>query len=196
MASGKDKIVRKAGGAGRTADARRLVDLLAERFARYPARHPGLDWAWVQARLEGKAGALTSLQAMEASGGEPDVIGRDDADGAVLFCDCAEQSPLGRRSLCFDEAAWASRKANRPQSSALAMAAAMGISVLDEDQYRALQALGEFDTKTSSWLQTPAAIRERGGALFGDRRYGRVFTYHNGAESYYAVRGFRGLLRV
>lgn len=177
-------------------DRSQLLDLLGQRFARHVERHRGLDWALVRAKLEDNEDALLSLAAMEASGGEPDVIGRDGGTGPILFCDCSEQTPPGRRSLCYDAAALASRRANKPASSALAMAAAMGVDLLDEAQYRALQALGEFDTKTSSWLQTPTEVRERGGALFGDRRYDRVFIYHNGAESYYAVRGFRGVLKV
>lgn len=177
-------------------ERKRQLETLHRRFEQHPERHRGIDWATVQQRLDGNAAALASLRAMDASGGEPDVIGRDGKAGPVLYCDCSEQTPAGRRSLCFDAEALAARKANKPQSSAQAMAEAMGIELLDESQYQALQALGEFDTKTSSWLLTPAAVRERGGALFGDRRYGRVFVYHNGAESYYAVRGFRGLLRV
>ncbi|MFN4119010.1 DUF4256 domain-containing protein [Acidovorax sp.] len=173
-----------------------LLQTLQERFARHGHRHPGLDWQDVQSRLEAHPKALQSLAMMEAYGGEPDVIGRDGASGQYLFCDCAAESPSGRRSLCYDRDALDTRKENKPQGSAMEMAADMGITLLDEAQYRALQALGEFDTKTSSWVATPAGVRDLGGALFGDRRYGQVFVYHNGAQSYYAARGFRGLLRV
>ncbi len=173
-----------------------FLQVLKQRFDQHPARHPGIDWPDVQHRLKASADKLRSLHAMETSGGEPDVIGRDARTDEFLWCDCAAESPVGRRSLCYDRAGLESRKENRPENSAIDMAAAMGIEVLSEAQYRALQALGEFDTKTSSWLATPPAIRALGGALFGDRRYGQVFTYHNGAQSYYAVRGFRGLLRM
>ncbi len=171
------------------------LKILKTRFDQHMQRHPDLTWSEVQARL--KPASLESLQAMEDSGGEPDVIGRDDATkGGFLFCDCSAESPSGRRSLCFDRAALDARKENKPQSSALEKAASMGITLLTEEQYRALQQLGEFDTRTSSWIETPDAVRKLGGAIFGDRRYGRVFVYHNGAQSYYAARGFRGLLRV
>ncbi len=173
-----------------------LLGLLQARFARHEHRHPGLAWDDVQARLAGNSRALQSLALMEASGGEPDVIGRDGAGGTYLFCDCAPESPSGRRSLCYDRGALDARKENKPQGSAVDMAAEMGIELLNEAQYRTLQALGEFDVKTSSWVATPADVRALGGALFCDRRYGRVFVYHNGAQSYYAARGFRGLLRV
>jgi hypothetical protein len=169
---------------------------LKARFERHPQRHPGLGWDEVLARLKSRPKALASLARMEASGGEPDVIGRDEASGQLLFCDCCAETPSGRRSLCFDREALDARKENKPQGSAMELAAEMGIDMLDEDQYRQLQELGEFDLKTSSWLATPPEVRELGGALFGDRRYGRVFTYHNGVQSYYAARGFRGLLRV
>jgi hypothetical protein len=172
-----------------------LLDMLEARFEKNMARHRGIEWGAVRKRLEGNAAALKSLGAMEETGGEPDVIGRDKS-GRITFCDCSEQSPAGRRSLCFDEAALKARKQNKPQGSAMAAAAKMGIEILTEEQYRELQQLGEFDTKTSSWIQTPAAIRSLGGALFCDRRYDQVFVYHNGAESYYAARGFRGLLHV
>ena len=171
-----------------------LLALLEQRFAAHMERHAGHAWDQVRARLERKPAALAALQAMEDSGGEPDLIGED--GGKLLFCDCATETPAGRRSLCFDPAALDARKENKPQGSAVGMAAAMGIALLDEEQYRRLQSLGDFDLKTSSWLATPADVRALGGALFGDRRYGRVFVYHNGAQSYYAVRGFRGLLRV
>jgi len=173
-----------------------LLEQLQARFAKHPERHRGLAWADVQSRLQGQARALAVLARMEQTGGEPDVIGRDEARGEDLWCDCAAESPLGRRSLCYDGAALAARKENKPQGCAVDVAAELGVALLDEAQYRALQALGEFDLKTSSWLATPAEVRTLGGALFGDRRYGRVFVYHNGAASYYAARGFRGLLRV
>ena len=174
-----------------------LLQVLKTRFVQNPQRHPGLAWAWVLARLETCSPATwASLQAMESTGGEPDVIGRDGAAGPVLFCDCAAESPAGRRSLCFDGEALRARKENRPEGSAVERAAEMGIELLSEALYRELQALGEFDTKTSSWVATPDAVRALGGALFCDRRYGLVFTYHNGAQSYYAARGFRGLLRI
>ncbi len=178
------------------AETSALLKTLETRFEKNPKRHPGLQWDKVLARLQAKADKLWSLNEMENSGGEPDVAGFDKKTGEYIFYDCATESPAGRRSVCYDEAALASRKEHKPKSSALAMAAAMGIEMLTEAQYRELQALGNFDTKTSSWVQTPAAIRKLGGALFCDRRYDTVFTYHNGAESYYAARGFRGLLRV
>lgn len=174
-------------------------DLLAQlktRFDTNMARHKGLAWPPIEARLRADAGKLQSLQAMEQSGGEPDVVGHDQATGAVVFCDCSAESPAGRRSVCFDRAALDSRKEHKPADSAVDMAAAMGIRLLTEDEYRALQRLGEFDTKTSSWIATPHEVRALGGALFCDRRYGQVFVYHNGAQSYYAARGFRGSLRV
>lgn len=173
-----------------------LLQLLQARFERHPARHAGIAWAQVAARLEAQPDALDALAAMEASGGEPDVIGRDEAGGGYVCCDCSPESPAGRRSLCYDGEALRKRKENKPAGSALERAADMGVELLDEALYRALQRLGEFDLKTSSWVATPADVRERGGALFCDRRYGRVFTYHNGAESYYAARGFRGLLKI
>jgi Protein of unknown function (DUF4256) len=173
-----------------------LLRSLQARFEKNPARHAGLAWAQVLARLEAKPAALKALAAMEASGGEPDVIGMEAATGEVLFCDCAAESPAGRRSLCFDGEALNARKENKPASSAAEMASAMGVELLSEAQYRALQQLGEFDLKTSSWIATPDDVRSLGGALFCDRRYGRVFVYHNGAQSYYAARGFRALLRV
>lgn len=177
-------------------DANALLAQLEKRFRAHPARHPGLDWATVAARLKSRPDALAALAAMEATGGEPDVIAVAPDSGQLTFCDCSAESPAGRRSLCYDDVALAARKSNRPAGSAQAMAARMGITLLDEFQYQALQQLGAFDGKTSSWLQTPEAVRSRGGALFGDRRFGRVFTYHNGADSYYAVRGFRGQLIV
>lgn len=173
-----------------------LIATLKARFDAHPQRHPGIAWASVESRLEAAPGALSSLQQMEASGGEPDVIGASAAGGSVLFCDCAAESPAGRRSLCFDDAALAARKENKPAGSATGMAAEMGVQLLDEAQYRHLQTLGAFDLKTSSWLATPDAVRALGGALFGDRRYDRVFTYHNGVQSYYAARGFRACIEV
>jgi Protein of unknown function (DUF4256) len=173
-----------------------LLQSLKSRFHQHPRRHPGLSWEQVQGRLEASPSSLRTLQAMEASGGEPDVIGSDAATGQVLFCDCSVESPSGRRSLCYDRAALDARKENKPIGNAVEAASAMGLELLDEAQYRALQQLGEFDTKTSSWIATPAEIRALGGALFCDRRYGQVFVYHNGVQSYYAVRGFRGMLRV
>ncbi|MBK9387566.1 MAG: DUF4256 domain-containing protein [Planctomycetes bacterium] len=173
-----------------------LLVTLEARFAAHGSRHPGLRWAELRSCLARSETALRSLHAMEQTGGEPDVIGRDEATGRILFCDCSAESPAGRRSLCFDREALDARKQSKPVGSAEELAAAIGIELLDEAQYRALQELGEFDRKTSSWLRTPSAVRELGGALFGDRRYGRVFVYHNGAESYFAARGFRGLLRV
>ena len=173
-----------------------LLKTLRARFERHMQRHRGLDWPAVHARLEANPAALWSLHAMERTGGEPDVVDCDAATGELTFCDCAAESPAGRRSLCFDRAAREARKENRPDGSALDMAAELGIELLSEAQYRQLQTLGEFDLKTSSWIQTPPDIRALGGALFADRRYGHVFVYHNGAQSYYAARGFRGLLRV
>ena len=159
-------------------------------------RHKVLEWAQVQAKLETNAERLWSLNEMERTGGEPDVIGRDNKTGEYIFCDCSAESPKGRRSLCYDREALDSRKENKPEGNAVDMAAAIGIELLTEDQYRALQKLGKFDTKTSSWVKTPSDIRKLGGALFCDRRYGTVFVYHNGAESYYAGRAFRCSLRV
>ena len=173
-----------------------LLGLLKARFEEHTARHKGIAWAGVQARLEASPAALKALAAMEATGGEPDVIAAAGKAGPYTFCDCSAESPSGRRSLCYDAQALAERKENKPADSATGMAAAMGITLLTEAQYRQLQTLGEFDLKTSSWIQTPAAIRKRGGALFCDRRYGEVFVYHNGAPSYYAARGFRGSLEV
>ena len=173
-----------------------LLETLKNRFEQNKQRHEGIAWADVQARLENNPGALKSLQAMEATGGEPDVIGHDIETGRITFCDCAPESPSGRRSLCYDNAALEARKEHKPQNSAVGMATEMGIELLTEDQYRALQTLGEFDQKTSTWLDTPSDVRSLGGALFGDRRYGRVVVYHNGVQSYYAARGFRGQLIV
>ncbi len=173
-----------------------LLGALKARFEKNMRRHKGLEWGKVQARLEAGAEKLWSLHAMETSGGEPDVVGHDKKTGAYIFYDCSTESPGDRRSVCYDAEALKSRKENKPKNSAVAMAEAMGVELLTEEQYRELQRLGEFDTKTSSWVQTPADIRKLGGAVFCDRRYGRVFLYHNGAESYYAARGFRGSLRI
>ncbi len=171
-----------------------LLGSLKSRFEKNMRRHQELAWADVQARLEVTSAALLALQAMEATGGEPDVVGRDGSQ--VLFCDCSAESPQGRRSLCYDQAALAARKENKPKGSVEELAAAIGIKLLTEAQYRHLQTLGTFDLKTSSWISTPQDVRALGGALFCDRRYGKVFVYHNGAESYYAARGFRGCLWV
>lgn len=173
-----------------------LLGALKARFEQNMHRHSGLDWTQVQARLEAHAEKLWSLSEMERTGGEPDVVGHDPQTGEYIFFDCSAESPTGRRSVCYDREGLESRKANRPDDNALDMAAAMGIELLTEDQYRELQQLGPFDTKTSSWLQTPAEIRTLGGALFADFRYGQVFVYHNSAPSYYGARGFRGALRV
>jgi Protein of unknown function (DUF4256) len=169
---------------------------LEARFENKAHRHRGIAWADVRTKIEGDPGALRSLRAMEATGGEPDVVGLDRETGQCGFCDCSAESPSGRRSLCYDAEALESPKEHKPAGSAVEMAAAMGVDLLTEEQYRDLQRLGEFDTKTSSWIQTPSAIRALGGALFCDRRYGMVFEYHNGAQSYYAARGFRASLRV
>ena len=173
-----------------------LLGTLQTRFEKNMDRHRGLSWAKVQARLEDNVAKLRSLHEMEKTGGEPDVIGHDKKTGEYVFVDCSAESPKGRRSICYDGAALAARKEHKPASSALDMAAEMGIELLTEERYRELQTLGQFDTKTSSWIQTPKEIRKRGGALFCDRRYDHVFVYHNGAESYYAARGFRGVLKV
>lgn len=173
-----------------------LLETLKARFEKNKSRHKGLDWSTVQARLEKNGDALWSLSEMERTGGEPDIVGQDKRTGVVTFMDCSAQSPAGRRSVCYDRAALDARKEHKPKTSAMDLAAAMGIEILTEDQYRALQKLGEFDTTTSSWIQTPPDIRKRGGALFCDFRYGQVFVYHNGADSYYAARGFRGALSV
>lgn len=173
-----------------------LLETLKSRFEKNPTRHEGINWAKVQAKLEADAKALWSVGEMERTGGEPDVIGQDRKTGDYLLVDCSPETPKGRVSSCYDREALESRKEHKPKSSAIGMAEAMGIELLTEDQYRDLQRLGEFDRKTSSWVKTPPDIRKLGGAIFGDRRYGRVFIYHNGAESYYAARGFRGLLRV
>jgi hypothetical protein len=173
-----------------------LLRALQARFEKNMNRHEGLEWAKVKAKLEANPGKLWSLSEMERTGGEPDVVGYDKKTGEYIFFDCSPESPKGRRSLCYDREALDSRKQAKPKNSAMDLAAAMGIELLTEEQYQELQKLEEFDTKTSSWLKTPADIRKLGGAIFGDRRFGRVFVYHNGAESYYAGRAFRGLLKV
>jgi hypothetical protein len=173
-----------------------LLSALKARFEKHMNRHKGLEWAKVQAKLEANTKALWSLHEMERTGGEPDVVGHDTRTGEYIFNDCSAESPKGRRSLCYDREALESRKENKPENNAMDMATAMGIELLTEEQYRKLQKLGNFDTKTSSWVKTPSDIRKLGGALFCDRRYDTVFVYHNGAESYYAARAFRGSLRV
>ena len=173
-----------------------LLRTLQGRFEDNPGRHEGVAWASVLARLEADPAALAALARMEATGGEPDVVGRDESADRFVFVDCSPESPPGRRSLCYDGEALSARKENKPAGSAVELARAMGIELLDEEQYRALQRLGEFDAKTSSWIATPGDIRSLGGALFCDRRYGKVFVYHNGVQSYYAARGFRGRLLV
>ena len=173
-----------------------IITTLKARFEKNIHRHKDVEWEKVQAKLEANIEKLWSLNEMEKTGGEPDVVGHDNKTGEYIFYDCSEESPKGRRSLCYDREALNSRKENKPKNSALDVASAMGVELLTEEQYRELQKLGQFDTKTSSWVKTPAAIRNLGGALFCDRRYDTVFLYHNGAESYYAARGFRGCLRV
>jgi uncharacterized protein DUF4256 len=173
-----------------------LLGTLKARFEKNMARHKGLEWAAVQARLESKSEKLSSLDEMEKTGGEPDVVGPDKKTGQYVFYDCSAESPKGRRSLCYDREALDSRKEHKPENNAIEMAASMGIELLTEEEYRELQKLGAFDTKTSTWIMTPSPIRKLGGALFCDRRYDSVFVYHNGAESYYAARGFRGSLKV
>ena len=179
-----------------TSLSQQLLITLQFRFEQNPNRHKGIQWPGVFAKLEANPGKLWSLLQMEETGGEPDVVGYDKATNEFIFYDCAAESPKDRRSLCYDGVALAARKENKPKGSAVDMAEAMGIQLLNEAEYRALQQLGPVDTKTSSWLLTPPEIRELGGAIFGDYRYGQVFIYHNGAESYYAARGFRGLLRL
>ncbi len=173
-----------------------LLGTLQSRFEKNMNRHAGLDWAKVKAKLDAAPKKLQSLHEMEDTGGEPDVVGQDKKTGEYVFFDCSAQSPEGRTSLCYDREALDSRKKFKPKNSAMDLAAAIGVELLTEEQYQQLQQLGEFDTKSSTWLKTPAEIRKLGGAIFGDRRFGRVFVYHNGAESYYVGRGFRGSLRV
>jgi hypothetical protein len=196
--TGRATKVKRADEAGERGAAGRaeLLDTLRARFEANADRHPRLAWTDVEARLLASPEKLRSLGEMERTGGEPDVVGQDRKTGEYVFFDCAAESPAGRRSLCYDREALAARKEHKPRDSAVAMADAMGIALLTEEQYRELQALGEFDTKTSSWVKTPPEVRRLGGAVFCDRRYDRVFVYHNGAESYYAARGFRGALKV
>jgi Protein of unknown function (DUF4256) len=178
------------------AERTELLKTLRARFEKHTVRHKSIAWSDVETRLTAHPAKLDVLLAMEQTGGEPDVVGRDDTSGEIIFCDCSAESPAGRRSLCFDRAALNARKENKPAGSAAEPAAKIGIEMLTEAEYRALQTLGEFDRKTSSWVQTPGSIRALGGALFCDRRYDTVFVYHNGAESYYAARAFRGRVRV
>jgi hypothetical protein len=173
-----------------------LLGTLKARFEKHMNRHKGLAWAQIQARLEANTEKLRSLIAMERTGGEPDIVGHDKKTGEYIFCDCSAESPRDRRSLCYDREALEARKEHKPKDNAIDMATAMGIEILTEEQYRSLQKVEDFDTRTSSWVKTPSDIRKLGGALFCDRRYGHVFVYHNGAESYYAARGFRASLRV
>lgn len=188
MKSNKKDLARK--------EREELLKTLKARFEKNRGRHKGMEWAPVQTKLEAHPEKLWTLNEMEKTGGEPDVIGQDKATGEYIFYDCSAESPKGRRSLCYDGEALESRKEHKPKDSAMDMASAMGIELLTEEQYRELQKLGDFDTKTSSWVKTPSGIRNLGGALFCDRRYGTVFVYHNGAESYYGSRGFRGSIRV
>src|SRR5258706_15705667 len=173
-----------------------LLKALKARFEKHLNRHKGLEWAKVQSRLEANANKLWSLNEMESTGGEPDVVGQDKKSGEYIFFDCSAETPKGRTSVCYDREGWLSRKEARPKTTAMDMASAMGVELLTEEEYLELQKLGDFDTKTSSWVKTPADIRELGGALYCDRRYGRVFVGHNGAQSYYAARAFRGSLKV
>lgn len=173
-----------------------LLEILRVRFEENILRHKGLKWNDVEVKLEANPEKLWSLAEMERTGGEPDIVGLDKKSGEFVFFDCSAETPKGRRSLCYDRAAWESRKEHKPKSDAATFAKMMGVEILTEEQYAELQKLGDFDLKTSSWLKTPDAVRKLGGALFGDKRFGRVFTYHNGAESYYAARGFRACLRV
>lgn len=188
MKSDKQKLSQK--------QREELLSKLKDRFQKNMKRHQGLEWTRVQARLEANAEKLRPLNEMENTGGEPDVVGQDKTTGEYIFFDCSPETPKGRVSVCYDREGWESRKEHRPKTTAMDMAAAMGIELLTEEEYFRLQKLGEFDMKTSSWMKTTADIRERGGALYGERRYGRIFVGHNGAQSYYAARGFRGSLRV
>jgi len=173
-----------------------LLNDLEERFARHMSRHKGVVWAKVRAKLEASPDKLAALREMERTGGEPDVVGHDKKADVYVFVDCSAETPEGRVSVCYDRKGWESRKEHRPKTTAMDLAEAMGVEMMTEDEYLELQKLGEFDRKTSSWLKTPAQVRDLGGALYGERRYGRVFVGHNGAQSYYAVRGFRGVLKV
>src|SRR5215467_3426005 len=192
----KDSKARNTHKDWSVAQLDQLLKALETRFEGNMNRHKGLDWAQVQAKLESEPRKLWSLQEMERTGGEPDVVGHDKKTGEYMFCDCSAESPKGRRSICYDRAALDSRKEHKPENNAVDVAAAIGIELLTEEQYRELQKVGEFDAKTSSWVKTPPDIRKLGGALFCDRRYDTVFVYHNGAESYYAARGFRGWLSI
>jgi hypothetical protein len=192
-ASGSRRAIKKSLSAG---EREELLQTLQARFEKNLKRHKGVSWASVASRLKANPDALSSLSAMEQTGGEPDVVGHDKKSGEYIFVDCAPQSPSGRRSVCYDREAQEGRKEAAPDDNALDLAAAIGVELLTEEQYRELQTLGEFDTTTSSWIVTPPDVRALGGALFADRRYGKVFVYHNGAPSYYAARGFRGALRV
>lgn len=199
MATAKTAKTAKGASAGKALspkDGEELLKVLKSRFEKNIGRHKEIDWTKVQSKLQANAEKLRSLAEMEKTGGEPDVIGQDKKSGEIIFCDCSAQSPSGRRSLCYDREALESRKENQPKNNALDMADAIGIELLTEEEYRGLQKLGEFDTTTSSWVKTPSKVRDLGGALFCDRRFDTVFLYHNGAESYYAARGFRGTLRV
>jgi hypothetical protein len=189
MAKGNKKLLSSE-------QQKELLTTLKARFEKHMNRHKGLDWTKIQATLEANAEKLWSLNEMESTGGEPDVVGHDSKTGEYFFYDCSVESPKGRRSFCYDREGWESRKEFKPENNAVDMAAAMGIELLTEEQYRGLQILGHFDTKTSSWIQTPADIRKLGGAVFSEYRYGKVFVYHNSAPSYYAARGFRGALKV
>jgi len=189
-------MIKKSKSELPAAQRQELLRALKSRFEKNAHRHEGLDWDKVQARLEAHPEKLWSLNEMEKTGGEPDVVAHDKKTGELVFYDCSAETPKDRRSLCYDRPALDARKENKPKGNALEMAATMGIEMLTEEQYRELQTLGEFDTKTSSWIKTPPEVRELGGALFCDRRYNRVFTFHNGADSYYAARAFRGSLRI
>lgn len=173
-----------------------LMQILKDRFEKHGNRHLNMQWAEVQQRLESNSDKLWTIFEMERTGGEPDVIGRDEQTKEFIFCDCSTESPKGRRSMCYDRAAWESRKEFKPANNAIDLAAAIGIEMLNEEEYRSLQLLGNFDTKTSSWIKTPSEIRKLGGAIFGDRRFNTIFIYHNGAESYYGGRAFRGIVKV
>lgn len=189
-------MAKKSPGTLSAADTKKLIDTLKRRFEKHASRHRGIEWKKVEERLSKNAAKLRSLYEMEQSGGEPDVVGVDKKSGEVIFMDCAAESPSDRRSLCFDEAALEARKEAKPSGSAMEMAKHMGVEILNEEEYRFLQTLGNFDLKTSSWVQTPRDIRKAGGALFCDKRYGHVFLYHNGAQSYYAARGFRAKFQI
>ncbi len=176
--------------------AQELINTLEKRFLKFKNRHPNIQWDSVKEKLQGNPSKLFVLYKMEETGGEPDVIGQDETTQKIIFADCVAESPKGRRSMCYDHEALESRKQYKPENSAVNMAKEIGIELMDEEEYHAFQQLGEFDLKTSSWIKTPSSIRSKGGALFGDRRFGRVFTYHNGADSYYGARGFRGILKL